>query len=197
MNIFSSHNKIYFHPNTTERIEFLNNPRAIIEEEDAGLLKFEVFGITGILIAFIPQVIVLMSEWFVKNVNWQDVNLANLSYVLYFLLVFLACVPFQHSKKQFVYNPKNIKLIAVYALLISVFTNLFPVIKNASLIFQDFSGKNDFLVRMFIKSQTSRIINMFIYGFFFAVLLFVVFIAVGNFIIKRRIKKDSESRVIA
>ena len=190
MNIFSSYNKIYFHPNTEERLKFLNNPQEIVEEEGIGLLRFEVFGIMGILAAFIPQLAIAITESLIKNVNWQDIGLSSISYMVYFLLVFLACIPLLYSKNQFTYNLKSIKLIALYSALISIFANLGVSIKNASLIFQDFTGKNEFIVRMFIKSQISRIINLFINGFFFAFILLVIFISIGNFVIK--IKKPKK-----
>ena len=186
MNIFSSFNKKYFHPGIAERIALLNNPGAIVEEENTGLLRFDVFCALVIFTAAIMNLASLISAWFIKNINGEDIVFMGSSYMLYFILVILSCLPLLSLKKQFVYNVKNFSLIAVYSIFISILANAVLLIRNVAYIFQDFSGKPSWHVEMFIKLQISRIVNLCIYGFLFSVILFAVFIAVGNFILRAR-----------
>lgn len=190
MNVFSSYNKIYLHPGISERIELLNNPQKIIEEENIGILRFDVFSSIGVLIMFFSGISLAVSELLVGNVNWRDVNLVSASFVMYLVLVFLACLPLQYSNKQFVYDANGIKMVLIYSLFISAFSNTGIIMKNVTLMFQDFSGKPDWIVGMFIKSQFSRIADLFLKGFFLAVFLFVVFITIGNFIVRIRNRKE-------
>lgn len=197
MNVFSDYNKSYVHPSLSERIKFLNNPKGITEEEESGLLRFDVFGGISAIAAGASWIILFTSSWLIRNVNLQDTNLVSLSYMMYFGLVLLACSPLRYAEKPLNFDGKGVKLMAIYSALISTFCNLGPLIVSLNLIFQDYPGRPGWLVRMFIKSQIKRVISLLINGFFLSVVLFVVFISIGNLIIRMKMKKKAFGKQVA
>ena len=111
---------------------------------------------------------------------------------MYFGFVFLACLPLRYAKNQFIFNKKSIKLIVVYAILISIFSNIVPSVWMWISVIEDIKSKiftDALLMKLFIKTQISNSISSLIGGFIFSLVLFLIFLSIANFIIKKRIDK--------
>lgn len=191
-NFFSKHNKLFYHPPIHQRIKALDNPGIIIGEEATGLLSFELFGIIGVFTMATMGIMLIFLHSFIRNVNWQDINWFVFSYTMYFWLVLLSCLPLRYSKNPFVFNKRNVKLIAVYSLFVAAFSDLVPLIMQWRFMLEKMDRSEGWLARMFIKTQISHSISRLIHGFIFSLVLFGVFLSIGNYIIRRKTNRSRQ-----
>ncbi len=186
LDFFSKNNKLFHHPSLSQRIKALDNPSIIIEEEAKGLLSLELFGVIGVSAMIAIGFMLILLNSFIPNINLRDVNWFAFSYAMYFWLVLLACLPLRYAKNPFVFSKRNVKLIAVYGLFVTIFSNFVPLVMWWKFILEKMDRSEDWIVRMFIKTQISNSIDRLVHGFIFSLVLFAIFLSVGNFIVRRK-----------
>lgn len=178
--------QLCFHPSFSDRIEAIDNPKVIMEESDSGLLNFELFGIIAVYtICTIGLAFVILNKHF-RDKTWQYFSPPIFSWIMYYWFVFIASLPLRYKENPFIFGKKNVKLIIIYSISISILVNIILIVGWERYLPEGINS--DWLVDIFILWQNLNPLELLLGGFFITIVFFGIFLSVGNLIIKRKMK---------
>ncbi|MFH0795996.1 MAG: M48 family metalloprotease [Candidatus Omnitrophota bacterium] len=179
-NIFSARGRLPYHPALSRRLKILDSSSSDIEEQQTGLLNFEIFGFVGVFTAGTAGILMGLTGNLLKSVAQQDLSVVAFSFTMYFLLVFLACFPLRYTKNEFKYDKKGIKLLTIYSVTVGIMSNIVPLINRWVFITNNLGRNVDWEGRMYLRTQISHSISSVISGIIFSMVLFLIFSSVAN-----------------
>lgn len=180
-NIFIEPNHLYFHPSLSHRVKALDYTRIVIEDTPAGLINRGIFA--SVVCYSIGTMLLL---YFHMIPVPRHVAHFSFSLIAPWWCVLFACLPLRYAQNPFIFNEENVRLTIAYSFMIALGSSPHLVIKKSMLI--GLMTLGDPLEEIAVSFLRLGSLIRFTLVFGLSLLLFCIFLSIGNFFIKRKLK---------